>query len=97
MTALLVAVCTSLGIAAAGLLLAWGRAERRAEVAERELQRRDARAERQRLTEAALTQHFATTPREQPTQLLPPADPDATRPLRLVTPYYIARKDHNQR
>lgn len=109
MIALLVALCVSLFIAAAGLLCAFGRAERRADAAERERDRATARADgykqalqQHRQADAALTAHWTTTPREQPTQPLPKitrphADAPTVTRLHPVAPRpirFASRKDH---
>lgn len=106
MIALLTALCAVLFIGATGFFIAWGRAERHAAEAEQRAQRAEARLEERRQADRALAAHWATVPREQPTELpselptqpLPKtdtADTAATRRLHVVIPYRVAsRKDH---
>lgn len=98
---LLTVLCAVLFIGATGFFIAWGRAERLAFEAEQRATRAEARLEERRCAstaDRALAQHWATVPREQPTQPLPKTDttdPAATRRLHVVIPYRVAsRKDH---
>lgn len=104
MTALLTALCITLGAAVVVLFIAWSRAERRAADAEETAVRYAQRALRP-ATGTTLAEHWATVPREQPTLRLPVTRTHADAPTgprrRAAHRHRIyrvdTRKDHNQR
>jgi hypothetical protein len=106
-TTLLTALCITLGVAALGLFIAWGRAERRAARAEGARDRTEQRLAERRQADRALSTHWHTVPREQPAEqptlqfptFTRPAADTPTRHLHSVhpAPYRFPRKDHNQR
>jgi hypothetical protein len=104
MTALLTALCITLGVAVTVLFIAWGRAERRAAKAETARDRAEAQLAERRQAEARMAAHWQTVPREQPTLQFPTfTRPQADAPTgpRRRAAHRIdrvdTRKDHNQR